>query len=325
MQVHPFVAAAFHSAFARLAGVMLPAFAVLAQISVEVSMEQEYYLAQERCLAEVRITNFSGRTLRFGAEPDWLELVVESNDGYMVAKLAPVPAAEAFEVPSSARGKRRVDLAPCFDLSRPGRYHIIALLRIPALNTEISSRPTYFHISAGVELWGQTFGVPASSPDQAVEVRRYALLQTNDRKRLALYVRITDESELRVHRVFPLGSLLSFGRPDAQVDRTGRLHVLFQTGAKQFGYFIIRHDGELLVRQMYQISTGRPRLRLAEGGEIRVMGGFRVKSSYDIPALPDEGTKASATQDQALPSSPVTGEARPAGAPPEPLPSPKSE
>jgi len=273
---------------AFVATVLLAGVAARAQVSVEVDLDQEYYLAHERCLAEVRITNFSGRTLAFNGEADWLALEVESTDGYLVAKLAPIPADEPFAVPSSGRGKRRVDLAPCFDIHAPGRYKITAMVRLASLNQEISSRPTYFHISNGVELWGQTFGVPPEAPGAPVEVRRYALLQTNDRKRLALYVRITDESELRTHKVFALGALLAFGRPEAQVDRNGRLHVLFQTGARQFGYFIVRHDGELLIRQMYQITAGRPRLRLAEGGEITVMGGFRVKSSYDIPPPPPD-------------------------------------
>jgi hypothetical protein len=308
---------------------LLPGAAAFAQVSVEVVMDQEYYLAHERCIAEVRITNFSGRPLPFSAEADWLDLAVESSDGYLVPKLAEIPAEEPFSVPSSARGKRRVDLAPCFDVHRPGRYQITAMVRLPGLSQEISSRPAFFHISNGVELWGQTFGVPAESPGKPVEVRRYALLQTNDRKRLALYVRITDESELRVHRVFALGALLSFGRPDAQVDRTGRLHVLFQTGARQFGYFIIRHDGEMLVRQMYQISAGHPRLRLMEGGEITVMGGFRVKSSYDLPTPPPDEELLTPTPEEsaALPTTRAPGsetppaplgELKPAPPPPRP-------
>jgi hypothetical protein len=284
-----------------VATTLLGVAAAVAQVSVEVVLDQEYYLAHERCLAEVRITNFSGRSLPFSAEPDWLDLVVESNDGFVVAKLAPIPAEEPFAVPTSGRGKRRVDLARCFDINQTGRYRVTAIVRPPGLGFEVSSRPADFHISTGVELWGQTFGVPTESPLDPVEVRRYALLQTNDRQRLALYVRVTDETELRVHRVFPLGALLAFGRPEAQVDRSARLHVLFQTGARQFGYFIIRHDGELLVRQMYQITSGRPRLRLGEGGEVKVVGGFRVKSSYDIPPPEDEAAPVQSPAPRAEP------------------------
>ena len=291
-----------------------------AQITVEVALEQEYYLAHERCVAEVRITNFSGRLLRFGPGSEWLDLAVESSDGYFVAKLRELPAGEVLEVPSAARGKWRVDLAPCFELSRPGRYQVTALVRIPALNVDISSIPAVFHIMAGVELWAQSFGITSKTAGQPFDTRRYALLQTNNRKRLALYLRITDESETRVHSVYPLGNVISFGRPEAQVDRDGRLHVLFQTGARQFAYYVIQYDGEVLVRQMHQITDSRPRLRSSQGGQIKVMGGFRLKSAHDIPPPPPEETLESAVpSDTAEPLSPVELPVLP---PPAPAPTP---
>jgi hypothetical protein len=266
--------------------------AARAQVTVEVAFDQDSYLPHESCLAEVRITNFSGRTLRMPAEADWLDLAVESTDGYIVAKLAEIPPAEAFEIPSAARGKRRVDLAPCFNLTEPGRYQVIATVRLRDLNLEVASAPAHFHIMAGTPLWEQAVGVPGGPAGQPPEVRRYALLQTNDRKRLALYARVTDETERRVYRVFPLGGLLSFGRPEAQVDRLARLHVLFQTGSRQFTYYCVSPAGEVLTRHLYQIAEGRPRLRLVEGGEIKVVGGFRLKSSYDIPSPPPDGSEA---------------------------------
>lgn len=254
-----------------------------AQVSVEVAFDQDSYLPHEPCLAEVRITNFSGRTLRLPAEATWLDLTVESTDGYIVAKLAEVPPAEPLEIPSAARGKRFVDLARCFNLTQRGRYRVTAIVRLPELGTEVASPPAHFIIMSGVPLWEQLVGVPGGPADQPPELRRYALLQTNDRKRLALYARISDETEQRVFRVFPLGNLLSFGRPDAQVDRQARLHVLFQTGSRQYTYYCIAPTGEVLTRHVYQITAVRPRLRPTEDGEIKVVGGFRLKSSYDIP------------------------------------------
>ncbi len=269
----------------------LPAFLLIlllggvthAQVTVEVAFEKESYLPHESCLAEIRITNFSGRTLRLPAEADWLDLSVESTEGYIVARLAPIPPAEVLEIPSAARGKRRVDLTPAFNLTQPGRYRVVATVRLTELGLEPASPPAHFTILSGVPLWEQTVGVPADTAGRSPEVRRYALLQTNDRKRLALYARITDETERRVFRVFPLGTVLSFGRPEAQVDRAGRLHVLFQTGARQFTYYVISPAGKVLTRHLYQISDSRPRLRMSAGGDIAVRGGFRLKSAYDIP------------------------------------------
>jgi hypothetical protein len=259
------------------------ACAARAQVNVEVAFDQDAYLPHEQCLAEIRITNFSGRTLRLPAEADWLDLAVESTDGYIVAKLANIPPAEPLEIPTAARGKRFVDLAPCFNLSQRGRYRVIATVRLPEINAEVTSPPAYLTIMGGVPMWEQLVGVPGGPTGQAPEMRRYALLQTNDRKRLALYVRISDEADQRVYRVFSLGNLLSFGRPEAQVDRQARLHVLFQSGSRQFTYYCISPGGEVLTRHLYQITHIRPRLRPGEEGEVKVVGGFRLKTSYDIP------------------------------------------
>ncbi len=289
-----------------------------AQVTVEVAFDQDSYLPHEACLAEVRITNFSGRTLRLSAEPTWLDLVVESTEGYIVAKQAEVPSAEPLEIPSAARGKRFVNLAPCFNLTRPGRYRVTATVRLPEWGSEVTSRPAHFVIMNGVPLWEQLVGVPGPA-DQPPEVRRYALLQTNDRKRLALYARISDENEQRVYRVFPLGNLLSFGRPDAQVDRQARLHVLFQTGSRQHTYYCIAPSGEVLLRQVYQMTSVRPRLRPGEEGEIKVVGGFRLKSAYDIP--PPEPEKP--LRDAPPASAPEPAVSEPPAVPtPPPAPSP---
>lgn len=287
-----------------LAGLL--AAAACAQVSVEVAFDQDSYLPHETCLAEVRITNFSGRTLRLPAEASWLDLAVESTDGYIVAKLAEVPPAEPLEIPSAARGKRFVDLARCFNLTQRGRYRVTATVRLPELSAEVTSPPAHFIIMSGMPLWEQLVGVPGGQPDQPPELRRFALLQTNDRKRLALYARVSDESEQRVYRVFPLGNLLSFGRPDAQVDRQARLHVLFQTGSRQYTYYCIAPTGEVLTRHVYQMTAVRPRLRPAEDGEIKVVGGFRLKSAYDIPPpAPEEPLRESAPNpNPAAPSAP---------------------
>jgi hypothetical protein len=259
-----------------------------AQVAVEVALDQDVYLPHEACMAEIRVTNFSGRPLRLSAKPDWFDLVVESNDGYIVEKLAEAPDAEAFEVPSSARGTRRVDLSKVFDIAKPGRYKVLATVHLPELNLDAASPKKSFNVGGGTKIWEQTFGVPAPA-GQPVEVRRYVLIQTNAGKRLALYARVSDEHDDRVLRVFPLGGLLTFSRPEAQVDREGRLNVLFQTGAKMFTYYVIQPDGKVLARQSHQISDSRPALRLRDG-EIKVAGGFRFKSDYDIPP-PDSEAK----------------------------------
>jgi hypothetical protein len=270
---------------AVLGGLVAGSVALMAQITVEVSLDQEQYLAGEQMIAAVKITNFSGRTLRLGADSSWLKFAVEADSGRAVERLSDPAVLEEFDLPSSSKGTRRADLAPCFDLTHPGRYRVTATLRVPPGDTEILSKPQALNVISGARVWEQLFGLPqASAPNAAdTEVRKYILLATTSQKQSRLYVRITDEREARLFRVFPLGPLISFSRPEAQVDKNGQLHVLFQTGARAFGYSVVRPDGELQVREIYQYSTSRPSLRADAEGTITVAGGVRMFTAADLP------------------------------------------
>jgi hypothetical protein len=275
--------------FPSIIGLLLGAvLSTTAQISVEVVMDQAQFLRDEPLPAKVRITNRSGRTLHLGVDNEWLAFVVESPDGVLVSKLADPNVVGAFALESAQVATRLVDLAPCFDLSQPGRYTVAASIRIKEWGDEVTGKPKPFEIVRGVRLWEQTFGVPAL--EGAPEVRKYTLQQASYRKELKLYLRLTDATEQKVFRVFPLGPLVSFSQPEAQVDKASQLHVLCQTGARAFLFHVINPDGQVFLRQTYDYSTTRPTLRATDDGRIFVAGGMRRETAGDIPASPKGGT-----------------------------------
>src|SRR6266542_1288348 len=257
------------------------ALAAAAQISVEIVLDQDQYLRDEPLPVKVRVTNHSGQALQLGKDNDWLAFAVESLEGAVVSKLADVPVTGEFSLESARMATRQVDLTPCFDLSQVGRYTVTATMRIKEWNEEVSSKPKGFEIVRGTKLWQQDFGVPAS--DAAPEVRRYTLQQASYRKQLKIYLRLTDRSENRVFRVFPLGPLVSFSQPEAQLDKASTLHVLFQTGARSFLFHVINPEGELVLRQTYEYTETRPRLRSNGEGNIYVAGGVRRLTASDLP------------------------------------------
>src|SRR6185436_6124741 len=167
---------------------------VSAQVTVEVTLEQEQFLGGEALPADVRITNRSGQTLHLGNEPDWLTFLVESRDGFIVAKTGEVPVLGEFALESSKMATRHVDLAPYFAISRPGRYNVTATVRVKPWDVTLTTKPKSFDIVQGAKLWSQDFGVPAAEGDtrQSPEVRRYTLQQANYlRTQLRLYLRLT--------------------------------------------------------------------------------------------------------------------------------------
>ena len=255
-----------------------------AQVAIELLLDQDQFLRDESLPVKVRVMNRSGRTLHFEGEKDWLTFSIESRDGFLIAQRGELAVPGEFSLDSSQSASRTVDLMPYFDLSKPGRYIVSATLRVKAWNEELSSKPRNFDIVRGTKIWEQEFGVPSSGGPP--EVRKYALQKATYLKQLKLYVRLTDLNEHKVFRVVPIGPMVSFGQPEALVDKASNLHVLVQTGARSFIYTTTSPDGEILARQTHDYAQTRPVLRTGENGRILISGGVRRVTSDDHPPTP---------------------------------------
>lgn len=255
-----------------------------AQVTAEIVLDQDQFLPRETLRVGVRITNFSGQTLQFGSEKDWLTFTVERKDGTLIPQQGPLPVEGEFEVESSTVATKRVDIAPYVDLTMPGSYQIVATVRIQPWGKEISTKPKDLNVVAGTRLWEQAFGVPDPAGEgRPPEVRKYGLQQALHLKQMKLYVRITDETGSRYFGVFPIGPMVSFSVPEHQIDRTNNLHVLHQTGPRSFNYSVINPDGQLILRQTHDYTASRPVLRGGADGGVVVAGGVRRIAINDIP------------------------------------------
>ncbi len=254
-----------------------------AQVTVEISQEQQRFLPGESLKVAVRITNLSGQELHLGADEDWLTFSIESTEGTVVPKLAEAPVAGAFTLETSKVAIKHVDLAPYFMLAQPGTYQVVATVKIRDWKRELTSPAKSFDVIQGVKIWEQEVGVPHSGTPEEPELRHYILQQANySRGQLRLYLRVTD-SYGKTLRVTSLGPMVSFGRPETQVDRSSQLHVLHQVKGSIFSYTVFDLDGDLTLRQTYDYSDSRPRLRLDDEGNIKVLGGLRRVAANDVP------------------------------------------
>ncbi len=197
-------------------------------VSVEVMLDQQYFLPNEALVVKVRVTNYSGQTLHVGKDNDWLTFAVEGRKEYVVSRLAPVPVAGEYTLESSRTGTKAVDLAPYFDLSRPGHYKVTASVKIPQWQQAVQSEPKGFDIITGTRLWEQEFGLPQTdtTASERPEVRKYSLLQTTHPSQITLYFRLSDAADTRVFRISQVGPMVSFSRPEPQLDKFSNLHSL---------------------------------------------------------------------------------------------------
>jgi hypothetical protein len=260
-----------------------------AQVTVQIVTDQDQFLPSESVQLAVKITNLSGQQLHLGAEANWLTFSVESVDGFTVIKNAEVPVQGEFDLESSQLAIKRVDIAPYFSMSRPGRYKVTATLHIKDWSATMMSAPKDFDVVNGAKLWSQDFGVPSAGG--MPQMRKFTLEEANYlREQLRLYVQLSDAAESQVFKVSALGPMVSFSQPEAQVDRTSRLHVLWQTGAQTFSYCVVAPDGTLLSRDLYDNYNSRPKLKIDDDGDILVVGGVKRIPAAQIPTVipPDE-------------------------------------
>ena len=265
-------------AIVGLAGTL--AFPACAQVNVEVLFDQEQFLRSESLPLRVRISNFSGQTLRLGEELDWLAFTVSSDDGKALARQGNIPLPKAFSLDSAKSVSLRADLMPYFQLHDAGRYKVAVRVKIPQLQSEVTADPKTFDIISGVKIWEKEVGLPGTSP---LVVRKFALQQATFLKQARLYARITDDKE-SVIRVIQLGPVVSFTKPEAVVDKSSQLHVLFQNGQRSCSYAIVTPDGDQIIRQTHEIvGSSRPHLRHEEDGRVVVQGGERKVAMTDLP------------------------------------------
>lgn len=264
-----------------LGTLLLTAASISAQVSVELILDREQYLRDESVPVKVRITNRSGKPVKLGETADWLSFSVETREGRSVGRFSDPNVKEEFTLESSRVATKVVDLIPHYELNVPGQYTVTATVKIPGWNQELPTRPKRFEVVRGAPLWEQVVGVPTENA-VTPEVRKYVLQQAQS-KRLTLYVRVADESENVTYRLLPVGPLVSFSRPEPQVDKDSNLHLLFQTGARSFAYTVITPKGELILRQTHDYTRTRPVLRSGEDGRIQVAGGQRRFAADDVP------------------------------------------
>jgi hypothetical protein len=254
-----------------------------AQVTVEVTQDQDQFLPGEALTAIVRVTNRSGQTLHLGEE-GWLTFTIESGDGTVISKKGDAPVEEAFTLDSSKRATARVDLEPYFSLRQPGRYKILATVHIREWSKSVTSAAKPFDIIQGSKIWDLEVGLPKAPGATNVlpEIRVYTLHQANYlRKQLMLYAQISD-SHGKICKVLPIGPMISFGQPQPRVDKLSNLHVLYQDGPRSFNYTAIDPDGNIFLRQSYEFTT-RPSLKADLDGNVTVAGGARRIKSSDVP------------------------------------------
>jgi len=259
-------------------------------VNLELKLSQDRFLPRETMEIEVLIRNQSGQPITFRPEDEWLDVTVSTvvnvqGEGSLVPRLKPVNIDQSFTINNNLSAKALVDIAPCFDLHRPGRYKVFVSVKYSEARPPLVSQAMIFEVVPGSTIWEQQFGWRGTDAGAQQEVRKYSLQQiTTTQQRLQFYVGVSD-AEDNVLRLTSLGRANAADRPQTRLDRLSHLHVLHQTGPRLFTHTVINPHGEVRIRATYEATDptrARPGLKTDDDGLVSVSSAVRVPRPDDL-------------------------------------------
>jgi hypothetical protein len=274
-------------------GIVLPILGLLAsiasgwgQVQVHLQFGRDQYVAHEAVEVTLTITNRAGRDLSLhgGGSGNWLDFVITSQRGTPLSPLNPAASFQAATVPAGRSVSQKINLSRLFNLTGYGRYSCYAVIRLPGDGQNVfTSNRESFNVTKARTIYSQRIGVGGAS-----NAREYRLMTFAVGRKTHLYIQVEDVRTARMLQTYSVGEALTFRQPQATVDGSNNLHILYLVSPTVFVHGIINPDGRFVSSDQFKRgATGSPELLTFANGEVRVGGGV----PYDPQAAAEQRAK----------------------------------
>jgi hypothetical protein len=265
-----------------------------AQLATSISMNKKNYVAGESVIAEVIITNHSGRELTLASTRalPWLSFVVTNAKGNPV----PTRRLNAFGAMKIGVGEslaKQVDLTDFFLLNSQGNFAVSAVIRDPHKRFNgASTNRMLFNLNPGRTYWSQKVGMQS---DVGAETREMKLITFSNGQKTQLYAQVLDGQTGVPMKTFSLGNALMLRKPMITLDGARRMHVMYLATPSMWVHCQVSADGKLVARDIHQrAAQGDPILMAYGDGSVRVMNSI----PYDLETAEAERSKIRKASDR---------------------------
>ncbi len=240
--------------------------ASFAQIDLRIETPKASYLQFSPIPFTIKIKNLGAGELRLAETQGkpWLEMVVQSRDGQLIAPekmlLPPEKTLRSGQSTSIS-----VDLAPHYLIRDTGGYRARASVRLPSGET-LMTDSLDFLIGRGEVIWT----VPRGDGE---ERRIYSLLKFYEDPNVGLYLRVEVPHKNQVYPSRRLGAFLPLGKPVAEFDPQNNLHLLYAVAAGKYRLTVVNPDGQILREETRQAGVDKPVLTKHTDGDVSIQGG----------------------------------------------------
>lgn len=239
------------------------------QLDIDLQIGRRQYIPYESIPLAVRLTNRAGKELLLHGDgrKSWLNVIVTDQRGNPVAPSNGAMNFRAAKVPMGRAVAKQIDLRAHFPMSSFGKYTVSAVVSLPTGETFQSPRKT-FDITKGRTLYEQRVGLGGKARD-------YRLISFAPGRTSYLYFQAELVDRRSVVATYPIGELMQHRRPEATVDKDGKLHVLYLGAPDRHIHVLIDSTGKVAKRTIYRRgASGDPRLVAFANGEVQVAGGM---------------------------------------------------
>jgi hypothetical protein len=247
-----------------LAGAALFAAAAGAQVEVDLKVDPSVAAQYEPVRAELTVRNKTGQTLILLASNANASVGYEIKDldGVIVNRRAGVDLPGPMIVPPQSQASMTNYLQRYYDIRKAGPFTVLA--RVEWAGKAFAAEKVFVDVVPGMVV----DTILAQVADGTT--RTYTLRKLNRDKSLHLLARADDEGKGLCYGTYDLGECVSMGKPTAQVDAAGRLHVLHQASPFRHVYTVMAPDGEILNRKVYNGPYGAVSMNTAADGGIAI-------------------------------------------------------
>jgi len=243
------------------------------QLDLRLETPKSSYLQYAPVPVTVCLKNLGGQPLvlaETSGQP-WLELIVQSHDGLLMKAERPLVAPEVRLQPGESRNLP-LDLAQYYLVRETGAYRARASVRGPA-GEMLLTEPLSFLVGRGEVIWSVPRG-------QGKDQRIFSLLKFYEDPNVGLYLKVEVPGRNQVYPARRLGAFLPIGKPAAEFDSEGHLHLLYGVAPGQIRLSVVNQDGNLLREELRQETTERIQLRRGPDGLVDVVGGTVILPSH---------------------------------------------
>jgi len=246
-----------------------------AQIRVALEFQRKLFIPYEPILAKVSIENLSGRelTLQDQENTNWFSFQIETAEGRAIAPRSASYTLDPVQIGAGQKIERLLNLTPLYPLDEYGSYSVRAVVHAPDFHSYFSSSIHKIDITEGRKIWQQRVGVPMTEADGG-DLRTLTLLTHRHMKKNSLYLRIEDEEKGLIYATHRLGPMVSYSDPSVELSPENSIHVLHNIKPTVWMHSHIGLKGEVLIRDQFLETRGKPFLR-PQDGSVAVVGGVK--------------------------------------------------